>query len=88
LQLGGGEVMLEGVHGGLLLLPHDGSLMLALTGGGNLSEGCDNGGVGHSHIVQSSGGYSRGGAWVSSRRRGGGMVFMVSSWIRDARVVE
>jgi hypothetical protein len=52
LPLGDGEVVLGGVCSGLILLPHEGSLVLALMGD---DEGRDKGGVGYVHIIWSNG---------------------------------
>jgi hypothetical protein len=63
------EGTLKGIDGGLLLLPHEGNLVLVLMGSGGNDH--DKSEVGHYHVARSGGG-SRGGAHVNSQGRGMG----------------
>jgi hypothetical protein len=66
MSLDGGEVTLEGICDSLLLLPHEGSSILMLTG---VDEGHDKGRVDHGYIARSNdnrvsdGGGDDRGAW-------------------------
>jgi hypothetical protein len=70
-RVSGGKVVLEGIHGGLLLLPHEGSFVIALTDVGGLSGGEDRGHITRSGCSGSwvNDGSSQGSAQVSSQRR-------------------